>query len=79
MKTLFENLKQYFQSNTREQIEQAWAEFDKYNIVGPTVDEFIHQSKYYNTLDIDDSYWEFICQDELINYNPKFASDFFLY
>lgn len=76
MKTILENLKLYFQSTSRDQIEKDWAEFEKYNQVGPKVDDFISQSKYYHNLVNNKSYWEFTCDDNSIE-NPKFASDFF--
>lgn len=41
MNTILDNLKSYFQNNSREQIEKDWAQSEKYDSVGPTIDDFI--------------------------------------
>ena len=77
MKTLLESLKLYFQKNSREQIEKDWAELEKFDKVGPTVEEFFSQSKFFSMIEVTaDSYWEFNLNQ--IAKNPKFTSDFFL-
>ncbi len=77
MSTVLENLKLYFQNNSREQIENDWAESEKYDKVGPTIDEFMHQSQFFYELENNDPFWEFSCLNQIIE-NPKFTSDFFL-
>ncbi|MBI9069690.1 MAG: hypothetical protein JEZ09_20505 [Salinivirgaceae bacterium] len=77
MSTILESLKLYFQSNSREQIERDWAESEQYDIIGPKIDEFIHQSKQFNLIETTDSYWKYSCSKQIIK-NPEFASDFFL-
>ena len=52
---LLQQLKEYFESTPREVIEKEWHEYDKYNEIGPTVDEYleyvnkIRQPKYPKT------------------------------
>lgn len=75
MNTVLENLKLYFQNNSREQIEKDWAESEKYDKVGPSVDEFLHQSQFFYEQESKDSFWEYSCSNHIIE-NPKFASDF---
>lgn len=77
MKTILESLKAYFAENTAEKIERDWAESEKYDKVGPTVNEFFSQSKiYHKTKFNNDSVWSF--SNNQILKNPNFASDFFL-
>lgn len=77
MSTVLESLKLYFQNNSRNQIEKDWAESEKYDKIGPTIDEFIHQSQFIFEQDMKGSFWEFSCLNQIIE-NPKFTSDFFL-
>lgn len=76
MNSVLKALQEYFQNNSAEQISKDWAETEKYDIVGPTIDDFMFQSKIFYETEIRQSYWEFNCQNETIE-NPKFASDFF--
>ncbi|MCT3721324.1 hypothetical protein [Elizabethkingia anophelis] len=78
MKTIFENLKSYFQNTSKDQIERDWADTEKYDNVGPEIGEFIRQSIFFYEVEKRNTYWEFSCQHEIIE-NPKFASDFFLF
>lgn len=78
MKTVLENLKAYFQNSTDQQIVCDWGDTEKYDAVGPKIDDFLHQSKTFYDTEVRNSYWEFSCQNEILE-NPKFASDFFLY
>lgn len=77
MSTVLEGLKLYFQNNSRDQIEKDWAESEKYDKIGPTIDEFIHQSQFIFAQEMKGSFWEFSCLNQIIE-NPKFTSDFFL-
>ncbi|MDY3363670.1 hypothetical protein JSO61_006985 [Riemerella anatipestifer] len=78
MKTVLEALKSYFQNTSVEQISKDWAETEKYDAVGPKIDEFLYQSRVFYETENQISHWEFSCKNEILE-NPKFASDFFLY
>jgi recombinational DNA repair protein RecT len=43
MEELLEQLRKHFSSMTHEEIEKEWKEYDKYNNIGPTVNEFLEQ------------------------------------
>lgn len=43
MEELLEQLRKHFHSMTQEELEKEWKEYDKYNSVGPTVNEFLKQ------------------------------------
>jgi hypothetical protein len=75
MNTILENLKLYFQNNSKEQIISDWAESEKYNSIGPKIDEFIEQTIYHHKIENDKEFWEFNSLNNIIT-NPKFASDF---
>jgi hypothetical protein len=76
MTTLLENLKLYFDTNSREQIETDWADLAKYDEIGLKVDDFWECCKLSYEPDPKDSYWEYSCSNQIIE-NPKFASGFF--
>jgi hypothetical protein len=77
MSAILESLKQYFENNTDEQIGSDWAEFVKYDSVGPKVDDFMNQSKLlFSEQPNDDNYWDYFFSNQIVT-NPKFASDFF--
>ena len=78
MKTVLEALRFYFQNTSAEQISLDWADTEKYDVVGPKIDDFLYQSKVFYETETRNSYWEFNCKNEILE-NPKFASDFFLY
>ena len=40
---ILNQLKEHFSSMTQEEKEKEWAEYDKYNNIGPTVNEFLEQ------------------------------------
>jgi hypothetical protein len=75
MNTILEDLKLYFQSNSKEQIISDWAESEKYNSIGPKIDEFIEQTIYYHKIDNNKEFWKFNSLNNNITI-PKFASDF---
>lgn len=77
MKTVIEALKSYFENMSSEQVKNDWLETEKYDSVGPKIDEFLNQSKVFYETEVRNSYWEFSCLNEILE-NPKFASDFFL-
>lgn len=78
MRTILERLQSYFQSTAHTQIDKDWKDCERYNNVGPLIDDFICQSKLFYEAEVRNSYWEISCTDEILE-NPKFASDFFLY
>lgn len=39
--SVLDSMKNYFEENTREQIEKDWKESEKFDKVGPTCDEFL--------------------------------------
>ena len=41
MDAILEQLKEYFNNTPRDVIEKEWHEYDKYNEVGPTVNEYL--------------------------------------
>tara|TARA_B100001105_G_C22219792_1_gene369139 strand:+ start:188 stop:430 length:243 start_codon:yes stop_codon:yes gene_type:complete len=51
MSTLLEDLKRYFRETPREKIMSDWAKSEKFDNVGPPVDEFIEFSKKYYTVE----------------------------
>lgn len=69
MKSLLEQLKDYFANTPREVIEAEWAKLSCYDDVGPTVDEFLAD-------------WSFTCSwtnsnetlkfQETPDYSPEF-------
>lgn len=51
MSTILEELKRYFQNTPQEKILSDWAETEKYDEVGPTVQEFRRVSKFFFTFE----------------------------
>lgn len=43
MEELLEQLREHFRSMSKEELEKEWKEYDKYNNIGPTVNEFLEQ------------------------------------
>ena len=43
MEELLEQLREHFRSMSQEELEKEWKEYDMYNNVGPTVNEFLEQ------------------------------------
>jgi hypothetical protein len=80
MSTLLEDLKKYFSETPQEKIISDWAKSEKYDEVGPAVDQFIEFSKKYYTVEYPDA--NNINQVQITNNinNPKFnPSGFFFY
>jgi len=75
MKTLVDSLKLYFQNNSRNQIIKDWNEYEIYDEVGVTVDDFLHQSNLLYEIENECSYWQFTSINKKIE-NPEFAPDF---
>jgi hypothetical protein len=43
MDELLNQLQEYFRSMSQEELEKEWKEYNKYNNLGPTVNEFLEQ------------------------------------
>lgn len=72
MSTLLEDLTRYFSETPREKIKSDWAKSEKYDSVGPPIDEFIEFSKkYYPVRCTGDNIISNIKISNIIN-NPKF-------
>jgi hypothetical protein len=72
MSTLLEDLRKYFSETPQEKIKSDWAKSEKYDEVGPPVDEYIEFSKKYYTMQCPDV--NNINQVQISNIinNPKF-------
>lgn len=77
MENFLDELKKYFETTSRDKILEDWeksAEFDK---VGPTVEEFLVNTKKYFELEEREIHWSKLkSQNE--NINPKYSSGFFV-
>lgn len=76
MNNFFEELKKYFEVTPREQVLEDWdksAEFDK---VGPTVEDFLYNTKQYYQINSEEPLE--VCLAGINDYNPKFTSGFFM-
>lgn len=74
MDAILEQLKEYFKNTPRDVVEKEWREYDKYNKIGPTVNEYLAfvsqvlvkaESKPIEPTKIDET--------------PNYYSEFFLY
>jgi len=72
MSTLLEDLRKYFEETPQEKIASDWAKSEKYDDVGPSVDEFIETSRKYYAVDYHDA--DIANQVQITNIipNPKF-------
>ncbi len=44
-KSILKNLTEYFENNSKEKILEDWKSVEKYSKIGPSVDEFLSQTK----------------------------------
>ena len=65
MSTILEKLKLYYKTNSAEQIKNDWAEFEKYDEIGPTIDEFMEQTIFHEK-------HNYLC---LLNFNSALIDD----
>lgn len=77
MNPLLESLKSYFQNNSAEKINEDWAKYEKYDEIGPSVQEYLLHSDGLNKLQYDFYSLENTLLENKFD-NPKFTSDFFL-
>lgn len=75
MSTLLEDLRKYFEETPQQQIESDWAKSEKYDSVGPPVDEFIESSRKYYAVECHDANNDI----QFNNLNPKFSTSGFLF
>ncbi len=76
MSTILEKLKSYYKTSSPEQIKSDWNEFEKYDEIGPTIDEFLDQTIYHHKIEHQEDFWGINSLNDIIT-NPKFTSDFF--
>ncbi len=76
MNNFFNELKKYFDSTPREKILEDWAKSEEFDKVGPTVEEFLYNSKIYQIRTIDPDTGQ--NQNILNNFNSEYSSGFFL-
>lgn len=72
MNTLLEDLRKYLRETPRKKIMSDWAKSEKFDEVGPPIDEFIEFSKKYYSMECPDA--NTISQVQISNIinNPKF-------
>ncbi|WP_272151384.1 hypothetical protein [Tenacibaculum aiptasiae] len=76
MNPLLESLRSYFQNNSIDKIREDWEKYEKYDEIGPSVEEYLCHSEKHNKL----NYYAYSLENSLLENkieNPKFASDFF--
>ncbi|OFX43736.1 MAG: hypothetical protein A2046_05795 [Bacteroidetes bacterium GWA2_30_7] len=76
MNNFFEELKKYFEGNTREKVLEDWAKSAEFDKVGPTVEEFLHNTNQYYQIHSEEPLG--VCLTGINEYNPKFTSGFFM-
>lgn len=78
MSTLLEDLKKYFKETPQEKIISDWAKSEKYDEVGPPINEFIEISKKYYAVECNGANnINYVQITNIIN-NPKFNTSGFL-
>jgi hypothetical protein len=76
MNNFFEDLKKYFEVTPREKVLEDWAKSAEFDKVGPTVEEFLHNTNhYYQLLSEEPQGFSLVGINE---YDPKFTSGFFM-
>lgn len=48
MENVYGELKKYFNTTPKEQLQKDWEKLKKYNEIGPTVEEYLNYVKQYN-------------------------------
>ncbi|MDP3441815.1 MAG: hypothetical protein Q8T08_03050 [Ignavibacteria bacterium] len=75
MNNFLEELKKYFEATPQDKILEDWAKSADHDNVGPTIEEFIKNSKYYHVYSNAPNAG--CIQPEINNLNPKYSSGFF--
>lgn len=76
---IIESLVNYLSNVSQEQFDKDWAILDKYNSIGPDVDDFLQQAFYFNCQYIDDWIPQLNIDFSKIQKNPEFILDSFFY
>ncbi|TDD78408.1 hypothetical protein [Flavobacterium caseinilyticum] len=78
MNNILEDLKKYFQDTPQEQIMKDWAETEKFDKVGPSIEEFLTKTKLYFKLEEEKL---LLSQPNFLDNikNPKYSSGFSLH
>lgn len=74
MNAILEQLKEYFNNTPRDVIEKEWHEYDKYNEIGPTVNEYL---AFINQIIVKTE--KKPIEPTKINETPNFYSEFFYF
>jgi hypothetical protein len=77
MSNFFESLKHYFEVTPRDQVLADWEESAEFDKIGPTVEEFLHNTTKYYQINSDEPH--FVSLITLQNLDPKFTSGFLMY
>lgn len=75
MNNFIEDLKKYFEVTPQNKIIEDWAKTEKFDQIGPTMDEFLIQANYHYNIQ-QENLTKGCCQNN-IEFNPKFSSGFF--
>lgn len=76
MNNFFEELKKYLELTPQNKILEDWAKSAGHDDVGPTVEEFLRDSQYYNVYSKVPN--EGCLQPTIDDISPKYSSGFFL-
>ncbi len=76
MSNFFEELKKYLEVTPREKVLEDWAKSAEFDKVGPTVEEFLHNTNQYYQIHSEEPLG--VCLIGINEYDPKFTSGFFM-
>lgn len=76
MNNFLEELKKYFEVTPRKEVLEDWAKSAEFDRVGPTVEEFLHNTNQYYQIHSEEPIGE--CLTGINKYDPKFTSGFFM-
>jgi hypothetical protein len=76
MNNFYEELKKYFEVTPREKVLEDWAKSAEFDKVGPTVEEFLHNTKQYYQIHSEEPLG--VCLTGVNEYDPKYPSGFFM-
>ena len=74
MNNFFEELKKYFEVTPREKVLEDWAKSAEFDKVGPTVEEFLHNTIQYYQIHSEEPLG--VCLTGINEFDPKFTSGF---
>jgi hypothetical protein len=76
MSNFFEELKKYFEITPQSKILKDWEKSAEFDSVGPTVEEFLHNTNLYYQIHSVEPLG--VCLTGINEYDPKFTSGFFM-